>query len=183
MKWLFELKEDYKCMLAEFINDDELQELKSELREDKDFFAPRGSSKPRLRITKEGEIIVFQGYAWDGNSPKINFLDLFWIGTPDGIQTHNRPITYYASLIHDVLGQFKREPEMLSRFKSTESPELWFSKGRRGRDGLYLSMLKNENFMFRHLYYLAVSLAGPLYDAYLAWFKKVDFTDHGNRRA
>ena len=180
MKWKFELKEDYKCILAEFLNDNELQALQHELIEDKDFFDPRDPSKPRLKFTKEVEIIVFQGYAWDGNSPKINFLDLFWIGTPDGIQTRNRPITYYASLVHDVLGQFKREPEMPSRFKSTESPDLWFSKGRLGRDGLYFSMLKHENFMLRHLYYLAVSLAGPLYDAYLALFKKVDFTDHVN---
>ncbi|MEG4444562.1 hypothetical protein QUB47_11225 [Microcoleus sp. AT9_B5] len=172
MKWLYKLEEDYRCNLSAYISDTELKELKSEIKKDEDFFDRKNVL--RLRITKEGEIVVFQGYAWDGNSPKINIFDLFWLGTPDGIIIQNKPITYYASLIHDVLGQFKKRPGMPSKFSSDESPDLWFSRGRRGRDGLYFSMLKQENFLFRHLYYLAVSLAGFPYDVYLAVIKKVE---------
>lgn len=175
MKWLFRLEEDYECDLRHYISAEDLNQLKSEIRKDVYFLESSGSAKARLRITKDGDIFVFKGYSWDGNSPKINFLDLFWLGTPDGIVSNNKPITYYASLIHDILGQFKRHPEMPSKFRAATSPELWLSKGRIGRDGLYFSMLKQQNFLFRHLYFLAVALAGPLYDYYLAVVKKVQF--------
>lgn len=178
MKWLFMLEEDYTCNLEHFIHKDELDKLKKELSSEEVYFCAKNSSgiSSRLvKITKKGKIIVFKGYSWDGNSPKINFLDLFWIGIPDGLTKRNKPITYYASLIHDVLGQFKFATKMPSKFKSDRSPDLWFSRGRKGRDGLYFSMLKSEGFFWRHFYYLAVSLAGPLYDTFLAVFKKVPF--------
>ena len=175
MKWLYKLERDYKCDLSEYICDAELNKLKNEIKKDEDFFDKDIPTELRLRITTKGEIIVFQGYSWDGNSPKINIFDLFWLGVPDGIITSNRPITYYASLIHDILGQFKKDSRMPSKFRSDKSPDLWFSRGRRGRDGLYFSMLKKEEFIFRHLYYLAVALAGPLYDTYLSVIKKVKF--------
>jgi len=175
MKWLYKLEEDYKCNLEDYISHTELCQLKTEIQEDIDFCDNSSPQVRRLRITKEGEVIVFRNYNWDGNSPKFNVFDLFWLGTPDGIITQNKPITYYASLIHDVLGQFKKHPRMPSKFRSDQSPDLWLSKGRIGRDGLYFSILKKKEFILRHVYYLAVALAGPLYDTYLAIIKKVNF--------
>src|SRR5687767_14262930 len=67
-----------------------------------------------LSINKKGWITVKcsnkRGYAWDGCSPKVNFLDFLW-GTPDGKLDYRteKSITYYASMIHDVLYQYKKE--------------------------------------------------------------------------
>jgi len=66
-----------------------------------------------LQISKNGDIIVIGsnslGYAWDGCTPKWNVFDLFLVGTPDGrtIVNTEKPITYYASMIHDILCQFR----------------------------------------------------------------------------
>lgn len=177
MKWLFRLEQDYKCDLSLYLDEEELRAVKDEINGDINFSDKNtdGSCQNRLRITSQGEIIVFEGYSWDGNSPKINFFDLFWLGIPDGILCENKPITYYASLIHDILGQFKKRPNMPSIFRSDGSLDLWFSRGRKGRDGLYFNMLKSNDFILRHLYYLAVALAGPIYDLYLKTFKRVKF--------
>jgi len=175
MKWLYKLEEDYRCDLSLYISEDELVRFKNEVQQDRDFCDRGDPPTLRLRITKEGEIIVFQGYSWDGNSPKINVFDLFWFGTPDGLMTNNKPIAYYPSLIHDVLGQFKRYPQMPAKFRSDKKYDLWLSQGRRGRDGLYFSMLKQKGFIWRHLYYLAVFLFGPLNELYLALAKHVRF--------
>lgn len=104
MKWLYTLEKDYTCNLNQYLTCIELEALTREIQQDIDFHDDK--NKQRLKITQAGEIVVYQGYSWDGNSPKINVFDLFWLGTPDGIVTKNKPITYYASLIHDVLGQF-----------------------------------------------------------------------------
>ncbi len=57
-----------------------------------------------------GEMVVSKGYAWDGCSPAY-YLPVFgWVGTPDGARDENGiPQAYYASLVHDVLCQFRRE--------------------------------------------------------------------------
>lgn len=59
-----------------------------------------------FKLTPEGEMIIYMGFKWDGCTPKFNFLDITW-GTPDGRLNRrtNRPMTYYASLVHDVLYQ------------------------------------------------------------------------------
>lgn len=59
-----------------------------------------------FKLQPNGEMIVYIGYKWDGCTPKFNFLDITW-GTPDGRlnRRSNRPMTYYASLVHDVLYQ------------------------------------------------------------------------------
>ena len=48
-------------------------------------------------------------YSWDGCSPKIKFSQLSYLGTPDDIidPKTDKPYTYYASMIHDVIYQFK----------------------------------------------------------------------------
>lgn len=56
-----------------------------------------------------GNIVIKAGYAWDGCSPCISVLGLFYLGTPDGAHHLGVPATYHASLVHDVLCQWKKE--------------------------------------------------------------------------
>lgn len=72
------------------------------IREDRIFFDSSG--KVRLVLEKGGRITVTRGYAWNGCTPKMCFLDLL-IGTPDGVvhAVTGRPKTYYASMVHDAL--------------------------------------------------------------------------------
>ena len=67
-----------------------------------------------LQIKPNGKIIVKgtnkEGYSWDGCSPKFVVFDLL-IGTNDGRMVNNYPITYYASMLHDILYQYKKEIE------------------------------------------------------------------------
>lgn len=46
-------------------------------------------------------------YAWDGCTPKWSLFGVCWVGVPDGILRLGKPWTYYASLIHDVLCQYR----------------------------------------------------------------------------
>ncbi|MBL0882242.1 MAG: hypothetical protein IBJ16_02635, partial [Chitinophagaceae bacterium] len=56
-----------------------------------------------LEIDEDGTMILkgshARGYAWDGCSPKMNFIDVIW-GTPDGRfdDKTEKQITYYASM-------------------------------------------------------------------------------------
>jgi len=61
-----------------------------------------------LTISPEGAMTISAGYAWDGNSKKLNVFDLFVIGTPDGVIDVRtmKPKTWYASLVHDALYQY-----------------------------------------------------------------------------
>lgn len=191
LKWLFTLEEDYICNLGLYVRAKDLIEIKKDINEinkqlnkaaDSDIFFCESHNgeqlkrcNPIMKITKDGEIVVFKRYSWDGNSPKWNILDLFWLGVPDGLISSSKPITYYASLIHDALGQFKNSSKMPAQFRTTSFPDLWFSKGRRGRDGLYFSILKKEGFIWCYVYYLGVALLGPIHNATSAWIKGVDF--------
>ena len=58
---------------------------------------------------RESAIRIRAGYAWDGCSPCISVLGLFYVGTPDGAQHLGLPATYHASLVHDVLCQWRAE--------------------------------------------------------------------------
>lgn len=180
MRWLFTLEEDYHCPLERYLGRAALARLKHEVQEGVEF--TEGGPWPRTfaRITSKGELIVMAGYSWDGNSPKINVLDLFWIGTPDGIRhvKTGKPVTYYASLVHDVLGQFKNDPQMPSIFRSNPV-DLWFAPGKVGRDTLYLRMLREEGFVLRWIYFWAVSLLGPLSNVYVRIAKKVQLKRGG----
>ena len=74
-----------------------------------------------LKIVPDGIITVKgtfdRGYASDGCTPKYNFLHITW-GNFDGkfikhdkdelnTQHYYRPLTYFASMVHDVLYQYK----------------------------------------------------------------------------
>jgi hypothetical protein len=56
-----------------------------------------------------GDIRIKAGYAWDGCSPCISILGLWYFGTPDGAMHLGRPATYHASLVHAALCQWRAE--------------------------------------------------------------------------
>ena len=96
----------------------------------------------------DGWMIIRQGYSWDGCSPKFEFLDMF-PGTPDGKTDPktNKPITYYASGIHDALYQYKRELKV----------------PRHIADLIFFVMLVEVGFSMSLVYYLAVRAFGGFY--------------------
>jgi hypothetical protein len=140
-RWLFQLEKDYSF---------KSEKVSIKLKEDLEFCDK--CHKLWLEIKEDGTITVKEGYAWDGCSPKFNILDLFWVGIPDGAIDENKPITYYASLVHDALGQFaKKEPEKMPF-------------NRQERDLIFKEML--EDFTFQGLYYMALRIFGPLYSRF-----------------
>ncbi|BAK75374.1 protein of unknown function [Pseudogulbenkiania sp. NH8B] len=63
-----------------------------------------------IDIRPRGSIFIQPGYAWDGCSPAWRLPAGLWLGTPDGpLMPDGRPQTFYASLVHDALCQWKRE--------------------------------------------------------------------------
>jgi len=107
-----------------------------------------------LQIKNDGTIIVRgknpggDGYSWNGCSPKYGIFDIV-VGTPDGIidPETEKPKTYYASMIHDILYQFSKNYK--GRIK------------RKQVDRLFLKEM--GNFRLRYLYYLMVRLVGGLF--------------------
>jgi len=121
-------------------------------------FINRAFEKEFLKIDDDGIITLLasfeKGYAWDGCSPKGNFIDITW-GTPDGMLDIKtlKPKTYYASMIHDVLYQYKDFHQIT----------------RKETDQLFYKMLKDANFKLAGLYYAVVRIGGGLYGK---WDKK-----------
>lgn len=56
---------------------------------------------------QDGKITVKKGYAWNGCSPNKIILGLWKVGTPNGAMRHGKAWTYYASLVHDALTQYR----------------------------------------------------------------------------
>jgi len=112
----------------------------------------RGCKYKWLEIEDDGKIIVKGsnpgGYAWDGCSPKWNFIDLIF-GTPDGKLDFNtdKQITYFASMIHDALYQYKGEIKL----------------SRKEVDVIFKNNLKRSGFLLSEIYYFFVRLFGGLY--------------------
>ena len=102
----------------------------------------------RLIIETTGRLTVTRGYAWNGCSPKVCFLDLL-LGTPDGVVDADtgRPKTYFASMVHDALYQFLGADSPISR---------------RQADGCFLRLMAASRFRLRYVYWLAVRLGGHL---------------------
>jgi len=95
-----------------------------------------------LELRKSGLLIIPKGYVWDGCSFTFSFLDLFTFGTPEG-RIHfktGKPVTYYASLVHDALYQYHHE--------------IGISK--KVADQLFLKMLNKEKYPLARVYYLAL---------------------------
>jgi len=110
-------------------------------------FRGRSFCSDYLEISIRGTIIIPKGYAWDGCTPKFTFLDLVF-GTPDGaIGKHGKPKTYYASMVHDALYQYKSEVPI----------------SRKEADKLFYEMLKEEDFYWSKVYYFAVRAFGWMF--------------------
>lgn len=103
------------------------------------------------------------GYAWDGCSVKWTWLDLYF-GTPDGVvsplnvavvgedgyftlERENKPKTWDASLVHDILYQFKGDHGV----------------SRATADLVFREMLEARGFKLARVYYGAVRLFGGLF--------------------
>ena len=94
---------------------------------------------------RSGNIAIRAGYAWDGCSPCISVLGLFYLGTPDGAHHLGVPATYHASLVHDVLCQWKREIPISKAATVT----------------LFHDLLREVRFPLAGLYACAVNRFGP----------------------
>ena len=109
----------------------------------------RNFPNERLLIEESGKITVkcgFEnGYAWDGCTPKWNCLHITW-GIPDGKLDFSteKPMTYYASMFHDALYQFK-DKGCISRKEA---------------DVIFKILMKKNRFMWWPVYYGAVRLFG-----------------------
>jgi hypothetical protein len=103
---------------------------------------------PFLSVYEDGLIYIPAGYSWDGNSLKFCLVGRV-VGTPDGRidPRTGKPVTYYASLVHDALYQY---------ILAHKIP-------RKQIDDLYLKMLREAEFKSAGLYYRAVRLFGGIF--------------------
>jgi len=97
-------------------------------------------------IAGDGRMTIRKGYAWDGNSVKLDVFDLFIIGTPDGIIDVRtmKPKTWFASLVHDALYQYYGYHGLL----------------RSEMDMIYLLLARKANFFPAPLYYAVIRMLG-----------------------
>lgn len=95
------------------------------------------------------------GYAWDGCSPSLRLPARpllpsgIWLGPWDGpLGIDGRPVTWRATLVHDVLCQFREDIQGLGKSATVR---------------LFARMLENDGApgWMRRLYPAAVSLLGP----------------------
>ena len=102
-----------------------------------------------FKVEPSGKMTILgsnkSGYAWDGCTPKKEWLDMI-IGTPDGRLDYEteKPITYYASMVHDVIYQYKEEIDI----------------SKKEADVLFKLILKSANFYWTEAYYFAVTNFG-----------------------
>ena len=105
-----------------------------------------------LEIKPSGVMIVSKGYAWNGCSPKWQIFDLM-LGTPDGAidQQTFKPITYFESMLHDALYQFKDSIPV-----TRKEVDLIFHQG-----------LKQRKFLWSNVYFFFVRCFGGFYGQWL----------------
>jgi hypothetical protein len=115
---------------------------------DRDYAFKDKKGRVRLVLERGGRMTITRGYAWNGCSPKVCFLDLL-LGTPDGVvdARTGRPKTYHATLVHDALYQFLGDGLPLTRAEA---------------DRCFLRLLDGTGFRPRYVYYAAVRLFGGL---------------------
>ena len=121
---------------------------------------------PYLVLSADGTLVLKQGYAWNGCSPKFEILGMVF-GTPEGglpgsaeepMIKRNlqglgfgnvdwlKPRTYYASLVHDGLYQIS----------NTHGARM----NRKIVDRLFYTMLEAYRFRAARIYYWIVDFAG-----------------------
>ena len=60
-----------------------------------------------------GVLVVPKHYAWDGCTPAWFLPLLGWVSPPQGKKdTQGRPASYFATLVHDALCQFRTDPRL-----------------------------------------------------------------------
>ena len=135
VNWIFKLETDFSWQSGHPI------------AHDLTFVDKKG--KTRMVYRQTGEIIVTNGYAWDGCTPKICFFDIM-LGTPDGVvhKDTGKPKTYYASLIHDSLYQFI--PDLPKGIDLNRADADWF----------FLELMKKYDFAPRWVYWIVVRILG-----------------------
>ena len=131
--WKFKLEKDF-----DFVLDYKIYDHRVHLRSGPDHKV-FGYADVRGEYTY---IRIFEGYAWDGATPKISVLDLLWIGIPDGLSYCGKPKIYHATLIHDFLLQFRKELGLT----------------RKQCDDRFLNEMTKSKFKLRWIYYLAVRI-------------------------
>ncbi len=131
-EWLYKLPADYTWQ--------------SPYPQQQDWAFADEHGKVRLKLYRDGRMVVLKDYAWDGCTPKFCLFDIL-LGTPDGaVDTHSgRPKTWHASLVHDALCQFAPAGVPLSRAQS---------------DRCFLLLMHERRFALRYIYYAAVRLFG-----------------------
>lgn len=104
---------------------------------------------------KDSKILIKKDYAWDGCSPslRINLGSLLpqglWLGVWDGpLNKDARPSTYYATLVHDALCQFRKDINGLNKNATVDM----------FKD---LLTIRNSPFWMSYLYPLAIKYFGP----------------------
>ena len=96
-------------------------------------------------IIRSCNMVIKAGHAWDGCSPCVSILGLYYVGTPDGAEHLGVPATYHASLVHDALCQRRRE--------------IPISKG--ASVAVFRDLLLDARFPLAGLYAAAVARFGP----------------------
>lgn len=114
-------------------------------------FSYKSTSLSNIKFSNEwgrienSTIYIKAGYAWDGCSPKFKIGNKV-IGVWDGWNYKDGwPLTYYASLVHDFLCQFKDTVPM------TKEQTLL----------LFREMLDARGWPFTDIYVKAVDMFGP----------------------
>jgi len=106
-------------------------------------------------FNSEGKTIfvVWEGYKWDGCTPKWSFLDLVF-GMNDGVPNPKtgKPKAYFASCIHDILYEHAHIlPKEITR---------------KIADQIFYDELKKADFKLAKIYYWGVRLLGGF------WWRK-----------
>lgn len=187
-KLLYQLEDSVACSIDGVFTKEECDQFDREIGKEVTLYDTDGRPVVSFRVPRT--IIVSKGYRWDGCSPKFNIFDLFWVGTPDGLIigserprecedrlsslpiTHER-VTHLASCVHDVLGYCKYDKAMPTLFRAIEGKkDLWQTYGRRNRDRLFFELLKRKEHKLGRIYFMAVSIFGPLHDLLLGTHSK-----------
>lgn len=104
-----------------------------------------------IKIEATGKVTVKAGYSWNGCTPKINILDVWLIGTPEGNMDHStgKPNTYYASCLHDSLYQFGISGAGITRKQADVAFKVYL--GEHKAAGLYYGAVRAFGGIFRWL--------------------------------
>jgi hypothetical protein len=117
---------------------------------------------PWGELSTSGELRVSAEYAWNGCSPIYSVLDLFEIGTPNGIVYFDtgKPKLFYPSLTHDWCCQFRH---LLYRAGITDAMI----------DREFIVQMERVAFALREAYYYVVVVARMIKVAFFGYHKEV----------